>query len=111
MKTIYLIHDKQQNFFKIGKTTPKNIKQRLSNLNTGNSATLYVLSSFSYELSDNLPTSLETLIHKKYKDFKINKEWFDMFLGFSTLDEIVLDFLKNCKFYYEMLSVFKTSIT
>jgi hypothetical protein len=61
------------NNVKIG-STKKNPKNRLKELQTGNSSKLAVLSSYETML----PHKLEKLLHMHYHRNKLNGEWFNM---------------------------------
>lgn len=83
---IYLIQQKDTNFFKIG-ITKKDPQIRLKELRTGN--------PFSFDLIYSYPTKynflLENALHAHFKLKKINLEWFEL-----DKDD-VNSFLEVCK--------------
>jgi len=74
---IYLAKNTKTNTLKIGKS--KDVYNRISNLNTASADKIIFLYSFrSFE-------SKELYLHKKYKDFRLNGEWFSF--NQSIIDE------------------------
>ncbi len=64
---------------KIGRSD--NPKQRASQLQTGNHRTLYVYKTLKGYIR------LEKMLHKYFKEFRINGEWFD--ITFADVDEVI----------------------
>lgn len=82
---VYLICDASTNCFKIG-VTRDDLPTRLHKLQTGNSTELFIKSFFKTKY----PFRLETMLHKKYGNYKVLNEWFNL-----KLDDVV-NFKKTC---------------
>lgn len=73
MGYVYLIEDSTNNVYKIG-VTRKNDKKRLQKLQTGNSSKLTIKYIFKTEW----PFRLESMLHMKYKEYRVLNEWYDL---------------------------------
>ena len=84
MRSVYLIRGNNGKY-KIG--IAKNPKERIRQLQTGNSDQLKIIETYE---SENAST-IEFALHAQYSHVKKVGEWFDL----SISDEV--DFVKNCK--------------
>ena len=73
MGYVYLIEDSTNNVYKIG-VTRSNSKRRLQKLQTGNSTPLLIKYLFKTEC----PFRLESMLHNKYKQYKVLNEWYEL---------------------------------
>lgn len=76
---VYFITDGQ--YVKIGKA--KNVKERIKELQSGNGRKLSVLFTIQapnicYSPNDNLAYAIESFLHKTFKDYRLQGEWFDI---------------------------------
>lgn len=85
MGYVYLIHDVDNDIYKIGVTRAQNSK-RLMALQTGNGSDLRVLHMYECEY----PFRLETMLHKRYINNRVKNEWFSL----SVLE--VINFKDTC---------------
>lgn len=85
MGYVYLIHDSNNDIYKIGVTRSKDSK-RLNTLQTGNGTELRVLHMYECEY----PFRLETMLHNRYINNRIKNEWFNL----SDLE--VINFRNTC---------------
>lgn len=86
MGYIYLIEDNNNHTYKIG-VTRNNNSNRLKKLQTGNSTKLKPL----YTYQTDYPFRLESMLHKKFSEYKILNEWYEL------PTTIVDDFIKYCE--------------
>ena len=97
MGKVYLIESKTNGCveYKIG-ITSKNVATRLHQMQTGNPATLKIISSYT----TNNYIKLETILHNLYKRYNIRGEWFS--------DKINVDnFLADCEFNDKLINSLK----
>lgn len=95
---VYLIGDTDNGHYKIG-VTKKEVEKRLKRLQTGNSNSLSIISTFYYSY----PFRLETMLHNFFREKRINGEWFildnDDIFNFNsicvTLSERINGLLEN----------------
>ena len=87
MAFVYFIENTENNSIKIGYTA-KSVKSRLSQLQTGSSARLEVIKVINGDLS------LETALHRKFSEYRLNGEWFSKEIK-SKLDEINIEDYKT----------------
>lgn len=93
MSYVYLICDPDQNVYKIGVT--RNIVQnRLKKLQTGNSSELHIV----YTVETDYPFRLETLLHNKFSNKKVQGEWYKL------SDEDVKNFKDTCQYYKNIIN-------
>lgn len=85
MGYVYLIEDSTNIVYKIG-VTRSNSKRRLQKLQTGNSTPLRIKYLFKTEY----PFRLESMLHNKYKQYKVLNEWYEL------LKDIVNNFYEIC---------------
>ena len=90
---VYLICDPANNTYKIGVTRNLNSK-RIKKLQTGNSTELHIV----YTIETKYPFRLESLLHNKYNDKKLNGEWYAL----SNID--VSTFKDTCNNYINMIN-------
>ena len=93
---VYLIcaEFENQQLYKIG-FTKRDINKRIKELKTGNPAEFYIVDSFSSKWG----TKIESLLHKKYRSKKINREWF-------KLDEKdISEFKGQCELIHKNLNL------
>lgn len=86
MGYIYLLHDINNNTYKIG-VTRKLDGKRFMSLQTGNSTKLELIMTYQTEY----PFRLETMLHRKFEHYRENNEWFGLPL------DIVQDFHFYCQ--------------
>ena len=96
MGFVYLIADLNNNIYKIG--TTKDLNKRLKTLQTGNANEL----SLKYSLSTKYPFRLETILHKKFKQYHYNGEWYQ--LPMDIIDNIENIFIGTNEMIYNMES-------
>ena len=73
MSWVYLIGENgNEGSYKIGSTRCKDIKKRLKQLQTGNSNSLFIKSSFETDY----PFKSEKMLHAKFKNNRSIGEWF-----------------------------------
>jgi len=96
MRSVYLIRGNNGKY-KIG--IAKNPKERIRQLQTGNSDQLKIIETYE---SDNAST-IEFALHSQYSHVRKTGEWFDL----SISDEV--NFLKNCKRIDESIIFLKKS--
>ena len=99
MAFVYFIENTENNSIKIG-YTGKNVKSRLSQLQTGSSARLKVIKV----INGNLP--LETALHRKFSEYRLNGEWFSKEIK-SKLDEINIEDYKTVNTNDENINIKK----
>lgn len=89
-KYIYIIKN-YWGHFKIGMTG--DIKTRMNDLSVGNSMPLKLVQLYAKKGRVRL---VESLLHKKYQDIRLNGEWFDSTLPLSDVDSFLLsnDFIR-----------------
>lgn len=80
---IYFIKDSFSNAVKIGKAN--NIKFRLSELQTGNPNILTLINQKSY-MSEQESFYYESILHERYREYHIHREWFRYIPEFSKYD-------------------------
>lgn len=85
MKYIYLIQSLENSYYKIG--VSKHPKQRLNELQTGNSSELKLIESYPSEFAH----QIEKTLHRRYSHLKKEGEWFEL-----TIENIV-SFVQECK--------------
>lgn len=97
MSWVYLIGENgNDGSYKIGSTRCKDIKKRLKQLQTGNSNSLVIKSSFE----TNYPFKIEKMLHAKFKNNRSIGEWF-----YLSKDEVV-SFVDTCaKFEKSVISM------
>ena len=103
MAFIYLIKENSdEEKYKIGLTTAKDITKRIKQLQTGASNELFVVNYFKTET----PFTLEKMLHSKFKNKNTINEWFalsseDVINFKSTCEELekVIDSLKDNPFF------------
>lgn len=96
-KKIYLIECNADGYitYKIGRTS-RNIRNRLDELNTGNSGKLHII----HEYESNNASTLEKSLHRNYSYCHIKGEWFS--------DKInTLEFIRICKILDSAISIIK----
>lgn len=93
MKSIYLIKESENNYYKIG--VSKNIKQRVKQLQTGSAGDIQILNSYKSEYAH----KIEKALHRKYFQYNIKGEWFDL------PDNIIESFKHDCIKYEEGFSI------
>ena len=96
MGYVYLIHDVDNDIYKIGVTRVQNSK-RLMTLQTGNGSDLRVLYMYECEY----PFRLETMLHKRYINNRIKNEWFYL------SDSDVLSFEDTCDHLNKTIQIMK----
>lgn len=96
MKSVYLIRGNNGKY-KIGIAT--NPKERIHQLQTGNSDQLKIIETYE---SENAGT-IEFALHAQYSHVRKVGEWFDL----SISDEV--NFVKNCKRIDESIAYLKKS--
>ena len=96
MGYVYLIQDSTNNVYKIGVTRVMDGK-RLKKLQTGNSTQLHLL--FYYYTQ--YPFRLETMLHKKYEEYNILNEWYEL------PEDDVKNFLNTCSDMDEVIKSLK----
>lgn len=94
MRYVYLIRGNDSNY-KIGIT--KNPKQRLKQLQTGNSDTLTLIETYQSEYASKIESSL----HNQYNHVRNEGEWFDLSI------EIESKFVEKCKQIDRSINVLK----
>lgn len=95
MSFVYLIGENgNEGSYKIGSTRCKDIKKRLKQLQTGNSNSLFIKSSFETDY----PFKIEKMLHAKFKNNRSIGEWF--YLGkneVESFNDVCSDFEKSVK--------------
>ena len=88
MITVYLIcaEINGKKLYKIGYTR-RDVETRVRELKTGNAADLFIVESFKSKWG----TKIESQIHRRFRNKKVNGEWFDL-----TEDDID-GFIDICK--------------
>ena len=84
MGYVYLIHDTDNDTYKIGVT--KDLNKRIKSLQTGNSSELKLIESFRTDY----PFRLETMLHRNFEQYRELNEWF------RIPKDIVYDFKNKC---------------
>lgn len=75
MAFVYLIgENKDENTYKIGVTKHKDIKNRMNELQTGNSNELFIKDYFETKY----PYKLEKMLHRHFYNKNILNEWFSL---------------------------------
>ena len=92
MRSVYLIRGNDSNY-KIG--IAKNPKQRLKQLQTGNSDKLTLIETYESEFA----SKIESALHHWYGHARSEGEWFDLSI------EVELDFVRKCKQINESMRV------
>ena len=95
-KIVYLIVSNNQNY-KIGITTKKNLTKRLKTLQTGNSDKLEIVKTYQ----TNYASLIERTLHREFATKKINGEWFNL----SISD--VLTFEDKCRIIENNINILK----
>lgn len=85
IKSVYLIQSLEEGYYKIG--VSQNPKKRIKQLQTGNSAELKLIGSYSSEYAH----KIEKALHNFHSHCKKEGEWFNI-----PLTE-ALDFTEKCK--------------
>jgi predicted GIY-YIG superfamily endonuclease len=85
MNHVYLIQSLENGYYKIG--VSKNPNKRIKQLQTGNPATLKLITIFKTEHS----YRIESFFHKRFSHCRREGEWFEL----NIQNE--LDFLNECK--------------
>ena len=95
MQRVYLISSgTETKQYKIGYTR-REAKKRIKEFKTGNSNNLEVL----FEFESKWASKIEVNLHKKFKEFQINGEWFE-------LPEIHINrFYEECRKQHEMFEI------
>jgi len=104
MGFVYLIGEIDNNGrYKIGSTRGKSVKNRLKQLQTGNSSELYVKEAYETEN----PFKVEKMLHNHFKTSNLNGEWFELsesnvveFKGICEEKERIIQSLKDNPFYF-----------
>lgn len=96
MGYIYLICDPNQNTYKIG-VTRNLVQDRIKKLQTGNASELHMIHTVKTEY----PFRLETMLHNKFKDKKVNGEWY------SLSQDDITNFKKICNSFIDMIDSMK----
>lgn len=94
MRSVYLIRGNDSNY-KIG--IAKNPKQRLKQLQTGNSDTLTLIEEYQSEYA----SKIESTLHNQYNHARNEGEWFDLSI------EIESKFVKKCQQIDETFKLLK----
>lgn len=105
MAYVYLIGEEGNNeHFKIGSTKAKDVNKRLKQLQTGNSAALYIKEAFETEY----PFKLEKMLHNRFKSCSLIGEWFELpkdvvedFKGICEYEEKIIEALKGNPFFFK----------
>lgn len=97
MKYIYLIQSLENGYYKIG--VSKHPQQRISELQTGNSSILKLITTYQTEFSH----QIERALQRKYSYLHKEGEWFDI-----GLQEEV-GFIQDCKLIEENIIHLKKS--
>lgn len=93
MGYVYLIGELDNpSRFKIGVTNKKDVESRLSELQTGNSESLYLCNSHPTEY----PFIIEKMLHRHFNSHRLINEWFE-------LDENEVKGFKDTCDKYEMI--------
>lgn len=95
-KIVYLIVANNQNY-KIGITTQRNLNRRIKTLQTGNSDKLEVVKTYP----TNYASLIERTLHREFSTKKINGEWFNL----SVSD--VLTFEDKCRNIENNINILK----
>lgn len=102
MYSVYLICAEigGEKVHKIGYTrrTPE---QRMKEFKTGNASEFYVVDSFKSKWG----TKIESQLHRRFKPFKINGEWFQL------NDEQIKSFNNECQLIHDGLEIISTQNT
>ena len=94
-----IIIDTDNPLYKIG-VTKQSKNKRLKQLSTGNSKDLKLVNEFKSEFA----YKLESVLHRQFKDKKVNKEWY-------ALDKIdVENFITTCLKYENNFKILETTI-
>lgn len=93
-KNVYLIsaNVNGETIYKIG-YTKRDVEVRINELKTGNPYDFNIIDVYK---ATKYGVSIENSLHKKFKDYKINGEWFDL------SNEDIDKFSEYCEFYYNM---------
>ena len=88
MYNIYLISAEinGKKCYKIG-YTKRTIQERIKEFKTGNASDFEIVNSFK----TNWGSKIESLLHRSYKDKKVNGEWFDL------SEQDLSEFTINCQ--------------
>lgn len=103
MKLVYLIEDSgRKNVYKIGYTKSESAEKRLKTLNCGNPSKL-ILRSVYYT---DTPSKLEARLHRRFADFRLEGEWFNLneyavngFERWCEFEQNIIDSLSENPFY------------
>jgi hypothetical protein len=69
---VYLIKNEDNGYIKIG--IGKNVEQRIKSLQTGSTAKLRII----YKKEVQFASKIESLLHRRYENFRVHGEWFDI---------------------------------
>jgi predicted GIY-YIG superfamily endonuclease len=95
MKYVYLIQSLEDSYYKIGVSVHP--KQRLKELQTGNSSPLVLIETYQSEFAH----KIERTLQRRYSHLKKEGEWFEM----SISNEV--SFLQECRVIDETLKMLK----
>lgn len=95
MKVVYLIKDEVAGLYKIG--VAKNPVRRLQKLQTGNPHKLSIV--YTYEAT--YPFRLESMLHNKYRQYKVLNEWYEL------PEDIVNNFNEICYKENDIINIMK----
>ena len=87
MKSVYLIKEEENNYFKIG--ISKNPLIRIKQLQTGSAGHIILY----YEYASEYASKIEKAFHRRYKTYNVNGEWFNL------REEHICEFIENCSKY------------
>lgn len=91
---IYLLCNALNEHYKIGMTT-NTVKQRISELQTGNATEIFMV----HQHKTKYPRRIETMLHNRFNSKRVLNEWFQL------TAEDVINFPKTCQ---EMENIIKT---
>jgi len=94
---VYLIQSLENSYYKIG--VSKHPKQRLKELQTGNSSELRLVETFQSRLAH----MIEKTLQRRYSHLRKEGEWFDMSIANET------SFVQECQKIEENLTFLKKS--
>ena len=96
MYIVYLIcaEIEGKKLYKIG-YTKRSAEVRLKEFRTGNASDMYIVDTFKSQWG----TKVESSLHRRYRDKKVQGEWFDL------CDDEVKGFNESCKQIHNMFNI------